>query len=160
MLERLGILEQTALAGTLGAQSQLRPTHARHKREINAELLLTALIDAFSILVIFLLASFSSSGELLFASKDMVLPKASRGEALERNPVVRIETSGLFLEDKPVEADALVPALLELKKRFADDSGTLVVQGDRHLKYEILNQIVTAAAAAGFGDVRFAVLAK
>lgn len=166
MLAAQSVLTETALGGVLASQSCVHPTYGRRERSLYADLLLTALIDAFSILVIFLLASFSSTGEILFMGKDMVLPKASRGEILERNPVVRIEPTGLFLEDAPVAADGLVAGLLELRKRFAETRpgeeypGILTVQGDRKLKYEILNEIVLAASAAGFSDIRFAVLAK
>ena len=133
---------------------------------INADLLLTALIDAFSILVIFLLMSFSSTGEILFIGKDTELPKARLGEILERNPVVKVEGGLMFVEDKEVKSDTIIPALIELRKQFAETRpgeeypGIVTVQADRRVKYEVLNQIVLAASAAGFGDIRFAVIAK
>lgn len=166
MLASQSILTETALTSVLGGESQIHPTHARHKRHINSELLLTALIDAFSILVIFLLASFSSTGEILFMGKDMELPKAGLSEVLERNPVVKIDNGVLYLEDKEITADALIGQLIELRKQFAETRpgeeypGILTVQADRRVKYEVLNQIVLAASAAGFGDIRFAVIAK
>jgi hypothetical protein len=36
----------------------------------------------------------------------------------------------------------------------------MTVQADRRTKYEVLNQLVLGASAAGFGDIRFAVIAK
>ncbi|MBX3022895.1 MAG: biopolymer transporter ExbD [Bdellovibrionales bacterium] len=166
MLETQSVLTDTAMTSVLAGESQLRPSHAKVKRNVNADLLLTALIDAFSILVIFLLASFSSSGELLTMSKDMELPKASLNEILERNPVVKIDGTKLYLEDKEITTDSLIAELIQLRKQFAETRpgeeypGIVTVQADRRLKYELLNQIVLAASAAGFGDIRFAVLAK
>ena len=84
-----------------------------------ADLLLTALVDAFSILVIFLLMSFSSTGDLLTIGKDTELPQARLTETLERNPVVKIEAGKIYLEDKPVTGDGLIAALLELRKQFS-----------------------------------------
>lgn len=166
MLETQSILSDTALSGILGGESFIKPQHGRHKRSVNSDLLLTALIDAFSILVIFLLMSFSGSGEILFQSKDIQMPKAAHTDVLERNPVVKIEDGSIFLEDKEVESKALIGELIQLRKQFAETRpgeeypGILTVQADRRLKYEVLNQIVMAASAAGFGDIRFAVIVK
>ena len=161
-----GVIKETAIESIIGESSILAPKHERHKREIHAELLLTALIDAFSILLIFLLMSFSSSGEVLFTGKGIELPKATMGEQLDRQPVVKVENGKLFLEDKEVSADGLVPALLDLRKKFAEMHpgeefpGVITIQGDRRLKYEMLNSIVLASSQAGFSDIKFAVITK
>ena len=166
MLANQSVLSESALHSVLKGESILHPDHKRAARPANAELLLTALIDAFSILVIFLLMSFSSTGEILFIGKDTELPKAARTEVLERNPVVKLEAGTMFLEDREVTSETLIPGLLQLRKQFAEMRpgeeypGVLTVQADRRTKYEALNQIVLAASAAGFGDIRFAVIAK
>lgn len=161
------ILAQTALESELMAASVLGPKHGRGRRNINADLLLTALIDAFSILVIFLLMNFSSTGEVLFINKNTELPNSAQAEMLERNPVVKIEESQIFLEDKLLAGgDQLFQALLEMKKKLAEErpdqeSPTIVtVQADRRITYKFLNQVVVACAQAGFSDIRFAVLMK
>lgn len=165
-LSSQSVLNESALESVISSASVLKPDHPRARSVPAGDLLLTALIDAFSILVIFLLMSFSSTGEILFIGKDTELPKASRGEILERNPVVKIENGALFLEDKAVTTEELIPGLIELRKQFAETRpgeeypGILTVQADRRTKYDVLNQIVLAASAAGFGDIRFAVMAK
>jgi biopolymer transport protein ExbD len=161
------ILAQTAMESELMGASVLGPKHGRDKRSIHADLLLTALIDAFSILVIFLLMNFSSNGEILFINKDTELPKSAQSEMLERNPVVKIENGQIYLENKLLGGgDMLFRALLEMKKSFAldrpnDESPSIItVQADRRIKYAFLNQVVVACAQAGFSDIRFAVLMK
>lgn len=166
MIANQRILSETAIHGVLAGESYISPEHGRHKRTVTGDLLLTALIDAFSILVIFLLMSFSSTGEILFIGKDQELPKASLVEVLERNPVVKIENGLIFVENKEVTGDQLIGELINLRKQFAETRpgeeypGIVTVQADRRVKYEVLNQIVTAASSAGFGDIRFAVIAK
>lgn len=166
MLATHSVLHETALQSAIGTQSLLNPKHGKWKRSIVADLLLTALIDAFSILVIFLLMSFSSDGELLNITKGQELPKASRADTLERNPVVKLEENKIFVESKEVTQDSLVAALLDMRKQYTDSHpgeeypGILTIQGDRRLKYEQLNQIVLAASHAGFSDIRFAVIMK
>ena len=166
MLANQSILTQTSMASVLQSESYLKPKHGRWKRNLSADLLLTALIDAFSILVIFLLMSFSSTGDLLFIGKDQELPKASLADMLERNPVVKLENGKTYIEDKEVTSDTMVAALMDLRKQYMEShpgqeyAGIITVQADRRLKYEVLNQVVLAASHAGYSDVRFAVIAK
>lgn len=161
-----GVLRGSSFHSIIGESSVLHPKSERAKRNIVADLLLTALIDAFSILVIFLLMSFSSTGEILFMGKGMELPKASRGEELERHPLVKIEEGKIFVEDAEVAAAGLTAALLDVRKKFSETRpgeefpGTLTVQGDRRLKYEVLNSVVLASSQAGFSDIKFAVIMK
>ena len=84
------VLSESALHSMIGESSILAPQSERSKRNVIADLLLTALIDAFSILVIFLLMNFSANGEIIFMGKGIELPKAAKGESLERNPVVKV----------------------------------------------------------------------
>jgi biopolymer transport protein ExbD len=166
MIAQQSVLHHTSLQSALAAESALKPQQGKFKRILAADLLLTALIDAFSILVIFLLMSFSSTGEILYMGKNQELPKAALAEVLERNPVVKVDEEKLFLEEKEVTGDGLVGALLELRKQFAEIHpdeeypGIVTIQADRRVKYQTLNQIVLAASHAGFSDVRFAVLLK
>lgn len=166
MLSNHSILEQTALGGVLETQSFVRPKRGSWKRVLALDLPLTALIDAFSILVIFLLMSFSSSGDLLSISPDQELPTAGLADTLERNPVVKIEKDKMYLEDREITSASIVGEFLTLRKQFAETNpgqeypGIVTIQADRRIKYEALNEIVLAAAHAGFSDVRFAVLMK
>ena len=161
-----GILRTTAFHSIIGESSILNPSNEKFSRIVNAELLLTALIDAFSILVIFLLMSFSSSGDLIFMGKDMELPKAAQGDILDRNPVVKIEQGKLYLEEKEISVANLTAALLDLRKKFTEEHpgeefpAAITVQGDRRLKYETLNSIVLASSQAGFSDLKFAIIMK
>lgn len=165
MLEQ-SVLSQTTLGGQLKEASALKPGGEKAKRGIAADLPLTALVDAFSILVIFLLMSFSSTGDLLLIGKETELPKAALTDQLEHNPVVKVEDGQVYLENQAVSGDGLIQALLDLRKKFADlrpgeeFPGIVTVQADRRVKYEFLNQIVLACAHAGFSDIRFAVLVK
>ena len=166
MIADQSILRETSLQSVLAGEAYINPKQGKWKRSIQADLLLTALIDAFSILVIFLLLSFSSTGEVLFINKNTELPKAGLAEVLERNPVVKIEDGKTFVEDKEVTNDTLVTELLALRKQFQETRpneeypGIVTIQADRRTKYEQLNSIVLAASHAGFSDVRFAVMIK
>lgn len=160
------LIERTALQGQLMSTSALHPHGAKIKKNIIADLPLTALIDAFSILVIFLLMSFSSSGELLFISKGQELPKASYAAELERNTLVKIENEKIYVEDKEVTVQAVVQALLDVRKKWMDlhageeFPGIVTIQADRRIKFEQLSQVIQASSHAGYSDIKFAVIAK
>lgn len=166
MIAQSSILETTALHSALASESILAPAHGRWKRVLSADLLLTALIDAFSILVIFLLMSFSSTGDILFIDKGMELPKASLGDILERNAVIKLEENKIYLEGKETSIEDLMGTLIEMRKSAQaakpgeEVPGIATIQADRRLKYEFLNQVVLALSHAGYSDIRFAVLMK
>jgi biopolymer transport protein ExbD len=161
-----GILKDTTFHSVIAEYSILRPEAERHKRKITEELLLTALIDAFSILVIFLLMNFSSTGDIIYLEKGMELPKAVKADALDLNPVIKIDHGKVFLENKEVKVDELTAALIVLKMKFKEmhpekePPVALTIQGDRRLKYEFLNGVVLASSQAGYSDIKFAVVMK
>ncbi|MES2856701.1 MAG: biopolymer transporter ExbD [Bdellovibrionota bacterium] len=160
------VIGNSALQSAIGESSVIAPKSEKKRRSVHAELLLTALIDAFSILVIFLLMSFSSTGEILPLSKEMQLPKAANTEQLIKTPVVKVENGRMFLEEKEITENQLVSALIQLRKKFQKDEpskefpGMLTIQGDRRLKFESLNGIILASSQAGFSDIKFAVVAE
>lgn len=160
------VLAETTLGSELASHSVLNPKSNKGKRSLFADLLLTALIDAFSILVIFLLMNFSSTGDILFLSKNTELPKAAAADLLERNTVVKFEDGKYFLEDKEVTQDSLVAELLTARQEWQkthpgeEFKGILTIQADRRTKYETLNSVVLAMAHTGYSEIRFAVLTK
>lgn len=157
---------KTSVFHTLSGSSILNPKQARHKKNIFSDLLLTALIDAFSILVIFLLMSFSSTGELLTMGKDMELPKAALGDVIERNPVIKIDGTKIFLEDKEIQEADVVAALMSLREQYKETHpneefpGIVTIQADRRVPFSQMNSIIVATGNAGFSDIKFAVLMK
>jgi len=161
---KYGVLKNTAVESPLQSVSAIKPKSNSRKKKLVAAVILTSLIDAFSILVIYLLVNFSNSGEILYISKDMVLPDATQSETLKRSTLVKVEKGKYFIEDEPVSANKLVQRLVEVKKRLvtskAEDNSSLTVQADKHVKYKVLNQVVLAGSHAGFGEIKFAVLAN
>lgn len=147
--------------------NQRRSNFKRHKKSLAAKVMLTSLIDAFSILVIYLLVNFSSTGEILYLSKGMELPAAVTTELLERNTVVKIEKNKIFIEDKEVKVSQLAKMLLEIKKENpvkaianpdTPPSHSLTIQADRREEFKLLSPVIAAGGIAGFSDIHFAVL--
>jgi Biopolymer transport protein ExbD/TolR. len=67
-----------------------------------AALNLVAYIDMMTMLVIFLLMSFSATGEILFVQKNIVLPDAQNWTDLERAPVIGVSKDVVTLDGSQV----------------------------------------------------------
>ncbi len=60
----------------------------KHKKGFG--LMLAPMVDLFSVLVIYLIMNFSSTGEVFFISKDIKIPEASQGMPMESYPLVSV----------------------------------------------------------------------
>src|SRR3954464_14637060 len=65
--------------------------HGAHaKKATYADLLITPLVDMFVIIVLFLIANFSATGEVLNMTHDIQLPEAFNVQEIEMAPVVMV----------------------------------------------------------------------
>src|SRR5512142_1879935 len=69
----------------------------RGKKATNAELNVVPMVDMMTMLVIFLLQQFSSTGEVLYMQKDIKLPEARHGQIIEIAPVVAISAGQIVV---------------------------------------------------------------
>lgn len=72
------------------------------KREVTAVLSLTAMVDMFTVLVIFLLQNYNSTGEIIFIPKEVTLPKAERIKELKPAVVVTISNKEVLVDKNSV----------------------------------------------------------
>lgn len=121
---------------------------------------LTSLIDAFSIIVIYLLIGTQSGGMEVTPRTDLKLPLAESGVTIEPSPVVRIEKGVYFIDDEMVSASQLGQRLYELKKKMKDDKTQILVQADQMMTYASLDPLLRAGSEAGIQKIKFAVLPK
>ena len=68
------------------------------KRDVTALLSLTAMVDMFTVLVIFLLQNYNATGEILYIPKEVVLPKATSVRELKPAHVVTISNKEVLLD--------------------------------------------------------------
>jgi len=155
--------------------------HHAGRKSLYAPLNLVAYIDMMTMLVIFLLMSFSATGEILFVQKNIVLPNAQNWTELERAPVIGVSKDVVTLDGSQVAtADELmkessggdfkVPELhdklVTLKNNYKllhpgeDFNGIAIIQSDRNVEFKMLRRIMYSAAVAGYQNVNFAVSPK
>jgi biopolymer transport protein ExbD len=155
-------------------------SHAGRK-SVNEALNLVAYIDMMTMLVIFLLMSFSATGEILFIQKNIVMPDAQNWTAMERAPVVGLSKDVVTLDGNQVASadeltkdsatgDAKISELYEkliiLKNNYKllhptdPFNGIVIIQADKGVEFKALKKVMYSAATAGYNNVNFAVKTK
>jgi len=151
------------------------------RKSLYAPLNLVAYIDMMTMLVIFLLMSFSATGEILFVQKNIVLPDAQNWSELERAPVIGVSKDVVTLDGSQVAtADDLVKdsstgdfklaelhdKLVTLKNNYKllhpgeEFNGIAIVQSDKNVEFKSLKKIMYSVGLAGYQNVNFAVTPK
>ncbi len=141
------------------SQSMIKSKSRSFKKNLAMTLTLTSLVDAFSILVIYLLLNTSNNPETLNIH-NMELPKASQSISLKPATTVRIEKSKVFVADKEIDRRQLQKEFETIAEGLDESEKTkpLVIQADRKMTYPAINPIILAATQAGFNKFKFAVI--
>jgi biopolymer transport protein ExbD len=155
--------------------------HAAGKKSVFADLLITPLVDMFVIIVLFLIANFSATGEVLMMSKDIQLPEAVNVKEVELVPVVMVSMDQVFVDsqvigrvedltrDEYLNIPPLEEKLRELKKKFEDlhamakddanaFKGDVNIQAHKEVPFKIIKRVMYSCTMAGYGNINFAVM--
>jgi biopolymer transport protein ExbD len=162
MLMSSSPLKRTLLHSPLANAGTLRPTNGKTKRTMFASLMLTSLVDAFSILVIFLIMNHSASQESLDVdTKALALPRATEGQLIMEGVTVRVDKGGFLVDKRVVQKGQLVDTL---KRLYAASSAAkkdgIIIVADKSMGYEELNPVILAGSQAGFSKFKFAIIRK
>ncbi|MFQ5638551.1 MAG: ExbD/TolR family protein [bacterium] len=150
----------------------------RRKTAGSFTLRLTSMIDMFTILLVFLLQSFSAEGEIVSVSKDLELPKSTAQNPPKATPILVVTNDWIILDGKPVEKISAIKGLdsviiNKLKRKlseiraFAEELGDLdanmgfkgeiTIQGDKEIPFDILKKIMFTCGQVGFNNMLLAV---
>jgi len=151
---------------------------------------LTPMIDMFTILVVFLLITFSASGEILMSSADIELPSAYSDRTLERVPTVAITADSIIFDGDPVVKTGFVtdenipdgkiedlgkrlkdsqekwrrnhqpPSDPKLKAEWLSQSKQIIIQADKKIPFEVIRLVMTTAANESYSSINFAINSK
>lgn len=143
----------------------------------NVELNMTPLVDMFVIMVLFLIANFSATGEIINQSNDIELPEAKHVEGIQLTTVIRVSMTDIYVEtDRIAKIDEVlgeeylnIPALEEKLRTVKADyeklhattgkefTGDINIQAHKDLSFNVMKRIMYSAAVAGYGNINFAV---
>ena len=131
--------------------------HGKKHRDLAVALPLTSLIDAFCIIVIYLLIGTQSGGLEINMPSKIQLPTAEAGQSIEKETsIVRVENGRYFLNDEAVSIAELGPRLAKLKA--GSEEMEIMIQGDQKMNYVDLDPILKAGSSAGIQKLKFAVM--
>ena len=146
----------------------LRPRQKRSRRKIAAHLILTSLVDAFSIMLLYLLCTGSGNGSTLELDKTKMLPVAIKSEAIHNGTLVRVEAGLYFIStgrgEIQIGQEQLAQKLQEIKATLAGkpeaEASAIIIQADRDVDFAMLAPVVRAGSIVGFNQFKFAVLTE
>lgn len=154
------------------------------KKAVFATLNLTAMVDMMTMLVVFLLSTFSASGEILMSQKGIELPDGINNKDLERAPIISITQDSIAFKGDPVADprtiaedtslewkivelyDRLQIARYEFERQDIPEEqkvalrGMLVLQADKSIEAKVLNRVMKTCYAAEYPNIMFAINKK
>jgi biopolymer transport protein ExbD len=169
----------------LGAEELAVGTFHRHlltrkqkkktlRRTMIAGLTLTSMVDMFSLLVIFLLQTFSTSPELVMVTKGVTLPTAVTARELDDSPVLAISADQVYLDQKPIgntnalltDPAPLMAKLAELREQWQKAhpnqkfNGIISLQADRDLPSPTVSMFMGMLPTQAYSTVQLAVVSR
>ncbi len=144
----------------------------RFKKILVAGLMLTSMVDMFSLLVIFLLQSFSNSPEITSPIKDLQLPAAVTAISGQDAPVVAVSGQEIYLDQKkygtPVEVlkkpNEFLIELQQIRQVWEKDHpkdkfrGEILLQADQTMPSIMVSQVINLLMSQGYGTIQLAVI--
>lgn len=141
-------------------------------RTLAAALVLTPLVDCFSMLVIFLLQTFSASPQMAVVTKGVELPMAATGKEMVDAPVLAISPEEVFVDQKPVgktqellkNPTPLMVKLKELRERWMKTypnqtfKGEITLQAHQKIESSTISRFMAMLPSQNYGLIQLAVL--
>lgn len=153
------IIGSSTFVSPLTQQSILRPKGKSFKKTVVMALTLTSLVDAFSVIVIYLLVSTGTGSAAADRMKEVKdLPKAVSSDYLKNGVIVRVQEGKVYIDDQHVPNSQVLLAFDKLAQSQPEAERSLIIQAGKRLDYDILSPVLYAASRAGFSKVQFAVL--
>ena len=132
------------------------------------------MVDMFSLLVIFLLQTFSTSPELMMITKGVTLPAAISGRELDDAPVLSLSSEGVFLDQKFIgildtilkDPNPLMQKLADLRDLWEKThpqgkfKGQISLQAHRDLPSTTVSQFIGFLPSQAYSTVQLAVVSR
>jgi len=152
----------------------------RHHRGSHSEegLILTSVIDIFTILVFFLLFQLGEES-VLQTPAEIKLPESISDQKPENALIVMVSGEDVLVQGQPImksaaaqatESDSLAPLLAELTAQrqnrllgvaeVAADKHPVIIMGDKAIPYRLLKKVMYTLAEARYTDISLAVVQK
>lgn len=158
----------------------LRRKRRPRQKFVPPKLMLTSMMDMFTIILIFLLFSFSEDPETLKLSKDLELPRSSTEAGYNKAIKIILSKKDLRIDDEimaevhnkqivglssdDLKSSALYQRLKTRRDGFVAEEGEtrqtphVLFMCDKSHSFKTINQVIKTAGMAGYPNFQFAVL--
>ncbi len=140
---------------------------------------LNSMMDMMTIILLFLLKTFSTSGAIVTPSKELHLPLSVMGNKPTKQLTVSIAKTKILVNDKgimnndEIPPDAmLIPRLAEVLKDYAKKekelerevgkvfSHEVIIEGDKEIPYDLLLKVMYTCSKSEFYKMRLLTIKK
>lgn len=153
----------------------------RHRKNADGGVSLTSLMDAMTIILLFLLNQFAADGALVTEAEGLKLPESLNLDKPKKKTTIAVSTQQLVLDDQfiadaseflgpvdPARGGFMIQKLYdELDARAQEQidlgngpdgepifTGEILIQGDRSLDYTSFLKVVYTASQAGYVKIK------
>ena len=133
---------------------------------------LTSLVDIMTILLIFLIKSFSVEGNIMTPSPDLQLPVSNSRDHPKVISTIEITQNSVIVEgkiittvqsisdSKDMEIPQLYTYLHDRKGRYksTDSEKELMIQSDKEIEFNIIKRVMYTSSKAGYSDFTILVI--
>ncbi len=139
----------------------LRKNQSKTRKNIQATITLTSLIDAFVIIVLYLVVCNSPSDATIDLEDQLTLPQAKIFNQIDDSPVITFKNNHFFIEGKQINDSDLNASLKRISSsldlKIKNKEASIILQADEKIDFHKLQPFLTASAHAGIKNVKFAV---
>ncbi len=151
----------------------------RHMPKEQGSLNLNSMMDMMTIILLFLLKTFSTSGAIVTPSQELHLPSSIIGNKPSKQLTVSIAKNKILVNDKKimdnneVRADMmLIPRLAEELQKYAEKekelerevgkefSHEVIIEGDKEIPYDLLLKVMFTCSKSEFYKMRLLTIKK
>ncbi len=152
------------------------------KRKKDPTLNMTSLMDMMTIILLYLLKSFSAEGQILTNADNLVLPNSTSKESpKETHLMIALTNDWIMVDNIPVvrtssvrEKESIsIPAVKEkLEVAMIQEEnmvkigalqrveGEVVIQSDKNIEYDIIYKVMATCGEVGYNSIKFAVMGR
>lgn len=148
------------------------------RRDLTFTLRLTSMIDVFTILLVFLLKSYSAEGQIMTPTKELTLPVSTATKNPETSSIIVVTPELLLVDGTAISSvqDVINSEGLKIENLFLDLSakrkmieatsnlsdriafkGEITIQGDANIPFEVLKKVMFTCGRVGYNNILLAV---
>lgn len=146
---------------------------------VHVSLNLTSMMDMFTIIVVFLIKTYSTEGQLIHPSKNLTLPSSKIEIPPEVALDVVVSQEWIMVNERPIikvasikEGDLIIPPLKEALLKYATEAkrieekygikftGKVTIQGDKKLPFHTLLKVMATCGRSEYPNMRLVVYQK